>query len=466
MDGDVPHVEWVAGSHVPAPATVSYPVRDGNLVQPLIDAVPTFTRIADAVDAAKASVWVVAAFLWPAFRLPGGRGTVFDLLDRAAARGLDVRMLVWRPEPGMYGLGKVFVGTEADRELLRSRGSRFAIRWDRAHPRFAQHQKSWLIDAGEPTETAFVGGINLTASIPHVPGHPGGGQVHDVYVEIAGPAASDVHHNFVQRWNEASERLAEDGVWPNADAASDLPFPRVLSPARGTSRVQIQRTVHPGRYTDATPAPGASGYDIAQGERSILDQYLAAIDAARTSIHIENQAIPIPLVAERLERALRRGVAVVAIVPGVAEEGVRTARRHAAHRESFDRLAALGRHERFVLAGLAGRGASDGRSEVHVHAKVMVVDDAWATIGSCNLHRHSLLGNTEMNASIWDPVIARALRCALMAEHLDIDTGGMDALGVFEVFQRVARDNRQLREAGSSDWQGIVHSLDPGTYGR
>src|SRR5690606_19046321 len=168
MDGDVPHVEWVAGSHVPAPATVSYPVRDGNLVQPLIDAVPTFTRIADAVDAAKASVWVVAAFLWPAFRLPGGRGTVFDLLDRAAARGLDVRMLVWRPEPGMYGLGKVFVGTEADRELLRSRGSRFAIRWDRAHPGFAQHQKSWLIDAGEPTETAFVGGINLTASIPHV----------------------------------------------------------------------------------------------------------------------------------------------------------------------------------------------------------------------------------------------------------------------------------------------------------
>ena len=45
------------------------------------------------------------------------------------------------------------------------------------------------------------------------PGHPAEGDRHDAYVEIAGPSATDVHHNFVQRWNEASERAADDGTW-------------------------------------------------------------------------------------------------------------------------------------------------------------------------------------------------------------------------------------------------------------
>ena len=38
-------------------------------------------------------------------------------------------------------------------------------------------------------------------------------QDHDAYVEIAGPCATDVHHNFVQRWNEASERHQDDGLF-------------------------------------------------------------------------------------------------------------------------------------------------------------------------------------------------------------------------------------------------------------
>ena len=47
--------------------------------------------------------------------------------------------------------------------MLDARGSRFRIRWDRAPGPYCQHQKSWLIDAGQASETAFVGGINLTA---------------------------------------------------------------------------------------------------------------------------------------------------------------------------------------------------------------------------------------------------------------------------------------------------------------
>ena len=47
----------------------------------------------------------------------------------------------------------------------------------------------------------------------------------------------------------------------------------------------------------------------------------------------------------------------------------------------------------------------------------MIVDDAWATIGSCNLHRHSLGGSSEMNASIWDVAFARDLSERLWRRH-------------------------------------------------
>ena len=63
-----------------------------------------------------------------------------------------------------------------------------------------------------------------------------------------------------------------------------------------------------------------------------------------------------------------------------------------------------------------------------VHSKVMLVDDAWGTIGSCNLHAGSLFRNTEMNVSFWDPACVRALRCELLAEHLGEETRHLDDL--------------------------------------
>ncbi len=112
------------------------------------------------------------------------------------------------------------------------------IRWDRAHAGFCQHQKTWLIDAGKDTETSFVGGINLNPHSLVSPGHSGEGQNHDVYIELAGPSVADVHHNFVQRWNELSERHQDDGRW-GADSETDLPFPHRVPAERGTVRVQI-----------------------------------------------------------------------------------------------------------------------------------------------------------------------------------------------------------------------------------
>ncbi|TDF95075.1 phospholipase D-like domain-containing protein [Paenibacillus piri] len=452
-----------SGPQVPFLASASYPVRHGNAVRPLVDSGPTFRRICEAIEAARHSVWLAVTFMAPDFQMPDGRGTVLDVLDRAAARGLDVRIIFWRPNPESSGYGQAFAGSQADLELLGARGSRFRARWDRAHGYYCQHQKIWLMDAGHSSETTFVGGINPTFKV-FEPGHMGEGQRHDVYVEVTGPSATDVHHNFVQRWNEASERMEADGVWGH-NGDDDLPFPVHVSAPQGDSPVQIQRNIYAGRYSNSYPTPGGPLFNIAAGERSVSEQYIQAIDAACRSIYIENQAFPIPEVAVRLEEALKRGVDVVILVPAEPEEHVRAARHNPARKGFFDHIEALGRYENFALVGIAGPNEQGRRSAIYVHAKIMLVDDAWATIGSCNLHSNSLFGHSEMNAAIWDPKVVQTLRRQLLSEHLGQDTGQLDDRAALRLYRNVACENRLSGERGDFNWQGLAYSLDPTTYG-
>lgn len=84
---------------IPTAVRASYPIRMGNSVRPLIDGEAAFRRICEAIEAAQLSVWLTVAFIAPEFQMPDGRGSLFDVLDRAAERGLDVRALFWRPNP-------------------------------------------------------------------------------------------------------------------------------------------------------------------------------------------------------------------------------------------------------------------------------------------------------------------------------------------------------------------------------
>jgi phosphatidylserine/phosphatidylglycerophosphate/cardiolipin synthase-like enzyme len=129
-------------SHIPFPTLASYPTRTGNIVRPLVDGVPAFRRICEAIEEARHSIWLTVTFFAPEFQMPDGRGSIFDVLDHAVERGLDVRVLFWRPNPESSRYGRTFPGSHADRSLLRARGSRFRARWDRAGEAFCQHQKS------------------------------------------------------------------------------------------------------------------------------------------------------------------------------------------------------------------------------------------------------------------------------------------------------------------------------------
>jgi cardiolipin synthase len=129
--------------------------------------------------------------------------------------------------------------------------------------------------------------------------------------------------------------------------------------------------------------------------------------------------------------------------------------------EVLEELAALGAFENFTLAGIAGLGNDGQRKPVWVHAKLMVVDGEWGTVGSCNLHRHSLFGNSEMNAAFWDRKTARALLSELLREHLERDISGMNDIAALRLFRAIAEDNRKLFNAGDPAWQGLAFSLLP-----
>ena len=130
----------------------------------------------------------------------------------------------------------------------------------------------------------------------------------------------------------------------------------------------------------------------------------------------------------------------------------------------FDKLAELGGYESFTLAAIAG-SLDDGRyDEVYVHAKILLVDDAWATIGSTNVAERSFHSDTELNASVWHAPTVRGLREALLREHLARDTSLLDDRAALRLYREIALANRD-RRANVKPLAGLAYQLDPREYG-
>ncbi|MFN2426757.1 MAG: phospholipase D-like domain-containing protein, partial [Candidatus Binatia bacterium] len=106
----------------------------------------------------------------------------------------------------------------------------------------------------------------------------------------------------------------------------------------------------------------------------------------------------------------------------------------------------------------------DGSEElIYVHAKIAVVDDEWATIGSANAMIRSFTDDTELNVTTWDRSVASRLRDELMAEHL----GEMDASRVpdddrvaVRMFRERALENAQRRRDGRP-MNGSIYAIQP-----
>ena len=70
----------------------------------------------------------------------------------------------------------------------------------------------------------------------------------------------------------------------------------------------------------------------------------------------------------------------------------------------------------------------------------------------------------ELNVSVWDPHVARSLRCELMAEHLGHSVNDLDDRTALSRLRDLAHRNRRRRDEGDSAWKGLVFALDPASY--
>ncbi len=140
--------------------------------------------------------------------------------------------------------------------------------------------------------------------------------------------------------------------------------------------------------------------------------------------------------ARVLAAALRenRRLHVVVVVPRYSDREGRLAETPTyVGRQDAVRMCAAAGGERFAVYDLENPAGWP----VYVHAKVAVIDDVWAVIGSDNLNRRSWTHDSELSVAVLDadrderePVdpagqgdgarrFARDLRLRLWAEHLD-----------------------------------------------
>jgi cardiolipin synthase A/B len=130
---------------------------------------------------------------------------------------------------------------------------------------------------------------------------------------------------------------------------------------------------------------------------------LLAFASARRSILLTN---PYFVLDDRMTEALlaarRRGVRVVALTPGKIDHNlVRSASRH-----GFGPLLRGGVQIFEYQAAL-------------LHAKTLVVDGAWASVGSTNFDNRSFALNDELNVAFYDAAVA-----ARLEEQLERDLAG------------------------------------------
>jgi phosphatidylserine/phosphatidylglycerophosphate/cardiolipin synthase-like enzyme len=169
-----------------------------------------------------------------------------------------------------------------------------------------------------------------------------------------------------------------------------------------------------------------------RGEQTVRCGYERAIDNAQHYIYIEDQYVWPSSLVSGLRDAAARGVKIILVT---SHEFTTPGPLRAAHnfmrQEVLQTLRSV--HPENVLTFHLQR--LDRGAEVYVHAKLMLVDDCYAVIGSANMNFRSQTSDSELSIAVVDdetrsstmngvPVqvcrFAAELRIALWAEHLGI----------------------------------------------
>jgi len=397
--------------------------------------------------------------------------TLGDLLVLLARRGVEIRGLLWRSHVGVTSsFNREGHAQLADR--VNAEGGNLLLD-HRVRSFGSHHQKLVILEhPDDPSkDEAFIGGIDFCHGRRDDVAHDGDPQPeemdgaygerppwHDVQAHVRGPAVGDLAATFRERWNDPTPMDDRTTPWrallakmarepehpPEMPASSTAERPPV-----GTHAVQVLRT-YPWKDPGFPFAP--------HGERSIARAYVKAFERAERLIYVEDQYFWSKEVASVFARALERTpqLHVIVVVPRWPDRhGPITGPPHRISQQGVIDVLREAGGDRFAIYDLE----TDDGTPIYVHAKVVVIDDIFAAIGSDNMNRRSWTHDSEVSVTVLDadrdardptdPAglgdgarrFARDLRLRLAVEHLqDDDTGPLlDPVEAFEAFRRSAQ---------------------------
>lgn len=303
---------------------------------------------------------------------------VTEALAAASQRGVAVRVTV--DGFGTHVFPKALRGRfEAAGVALAVFRPELGVWWPSLQRLRRMHRKLALID----DEVGFVTGINILDDLVD-PNHGAlDAPRFDFAVRVRGPVVGRMALAMKSQWLRTG--------WLHSGGTSA--FARQL--------LHDARREWP-RVTDAAGRSQRAAFVVRDNLRhrvSIERVYLAAIGHARREITISNAYfLPGRRFRKALRHAVQRGVRVRLLLQGRTEYVLQQYATQALYKDLLAAGIEIHEYQRSFL-----------------HAKVAVIDDEWATVGSSNIDPFSLLLAREANIVVRDQGFAVALRAALDA---------------------------------------------------
>ena len=341
----LPDVELGEPSFYPTlEAYAGAPIVGGNDLRILLNGDEIFPAIVDAIRSAKKSITYAQYFFEDG---PVADDVVAALAERCRA-GVRTHVL-------LDGVGTTSMPGRHLDELKAAacdvRTFRALRPWALRRANNRNHRRVLVVDG----RVGITGGSGVSRK------WMGNGRIQDHWrdtdVRIEGPAVAWLQAAFVDNWLETTKEALGGEAY----------FPRPTE-SKGSVRAQVVRSSPSG------------------GSFALYSTILIALNSARRSIRITNPYFLLDdAMTEAILNRLQRGVSVEVLVPGTIDH-------------KFVRQAS---HATWGPLLKAGVKMYEYRPAL-LHAKTIVIDGGWATVGSTNLDNRSFAMNEEVNVIVYD----------------------------------------------------------------
>lgn len=335
-----------------AEALTGAPISEGNTVELHVNGDAIFPQFLAAIESARTSITLTTYVFWKGEIA----AEVGALLGQRAREGIHVCVLL--DFVGSVKMDRTVIAEmrAAGVEVALFRPPRpYAVR--RMNNR--THRKLLVVDG----ERGMIGGVGIADE------WTGNGEDpdhwRDTHVTVRGPAVRGLQGAFAENWLEATGSAL---VGPE-----HLPE---LEPIADGGPMQVVRS------------------NAGVGDTNVEALYFLAISCAREMLDLTAAYFaPRPAFVEALEEAAGRGVCVRVLVPGAYID------------KAFVRIAGREAYDRLLKAGV----------EIYeygptmLHAKTMVVDGTWATVGSVNFDNRSFQLQDEATLCVQSDAFAAEL---------------------------------------------------------